>query len=105
MVKQFCDICGRETDEANKAIYYGTDLLFYDIHDRPIVDVCIKCHRTIYCCINMMKETSWKPYFQDAIGCEKTGLNSAPAKNVIDILQERTGLDLYHWGMNTLEAN
>lgn len=96
MVKRICDICGKEIKPNEKAFYYGTDLMFDDVHGHPIVDVCIRCHHKVYCCINMMKETSWKPYFQDALIVNSL-TRRMHAENVLNKLEERTGLDLYHW--------
>lgn len=104
MVKRICDICGKEIWPNEKVFYYGTDLMFDDIHGKPIVDVCIECHRKVYCCLNMMKETSWKPYFQDVLITNSLS-RRMHAEYVLDKLEDRTGLDLHNWVSLNLGGN
>ena len=92
MRKVYCDICGKEIVDYNP-VDFGSSDLFYDINGRPIVDVCRQCFSTLYCCINMMKETGWRPYFVDAV------VNRDPEKhkkalNTLHELEDRTGLKL-----------
>ena len=61
-----CDVCGREIKRLATADIWNTDV-FTDIDNNPIEDVCEECFKTIYCCVNMMKKTKWKPDFHEVL--------------------------------------
>ena len=67
MKKIHCDICGKEIKSDSSINKIWDSELFIDTDDEYIEDVCEECFKTILCCINMMKETKWKPDFHEVL--------------------------------------
>ena len=80
-----CDICGKEIKSDSPIVDFWKKDLFPDINDNPIEDVCEECYKMIYCCINMMKETEWRPDFHEVLEAEYR----------ISTLEEVTGLEIF----------
>lgn len=73
MKKTYCDICGNKIEEADLEpfmLFWKKDL-FYDRNDHAIEDICPECFWTLWVCLNMMKETRWKPDFHEKLRSEK----------------------------------
>lgn len=70
MKKIHCDICGKEIKSHSPMNKIWDSELFMDLDDCYIEDVCEDCFRVILCCINMMKETKWKPDFHEVLESE-----------------------------------
>ena len=62
-----CDICKKEVKSDSPIAKIWNGQLFIDMDNKDIEDVCEECFKTIYCCINMMKETGWKPDFHEVL--------------------------------------
>ena len=62
-----CDICGKKVESDSPIVDVWDKRLFIDMDGKPIEDVCEECFKIIYCCINMMKETKWKPDFHEVL--------------------------------------
>lgn len=62
-----CDICGKEIKSDSPMTRIWNRDVFIDLYDNPIEDVCEECFKMIYCCINMMKETGWRPNFHEVL--------------------------------------
>ena len=62
-----CDICGKEIKSNSPIVDIWNKDVFIDMDDNPIEDVCEECFKIICCCINMMKETKWKPDFHEVL--------------------------------------
>ena len=67
MKKTYCDICGKEVNNSIQFLDASNKFFFSDTDDEPIGDVCGECYKIICCCINMMKETKWKPDFHEVL--------------------------------------
>ena len=67
MKKIHCDICGKEIKSDSSINKIWDSELFIDKDNEYIEDVCEECFKTILCCINMMKETKWKPDFHEVL--------------------------------------
>lgn len=67
MKKTYCDICGRETKNSIQMLDTFNKFFFADMDDEPIEDMCEECYKIILCCINMMKETKWRPDFHEVL--------------------------------------
>lgn len=67
MKKIHCDICGKEIKSDNPINKIWDSKLFIDKDKDYIEDVCEECFKTILCCINMMKETKWRPDFHEVL--------------------------------------
>lgn len=67
MKKIHCDICGKEIKSDNTINKIWNSELFIDTDDDYIEDVCEECFKVILCCINMMKETKWRPDFHEVL--------------------------------------
>ena len=94
MKKMYCDICGKEIKSGVQFLDASNKLFFTDMDDEPIEDVCDECYWMIYCCINMMKETGWKPDFHEKLKSESIW-ESDKAGYVLSDLQNKTGLKLF----------
>lgn len=70
MKKIHCDICGKEIKSDNPMNKIWNSELFIDTDDDYIEDVCEECFKVILCCINMMKETKWRPDFHEVLKSE-----------------------------------
>ena len=62
-----CDICGKEIKSDHPVTDIWNKNVFIDMDRNPIEDVCEECFKIIHCCINMMKETKWKPDFHEVL--------------------------------------
>lgn len=62
-----CDICGKEIENNSSTTDIWNKDMFVDIDDNPFEDVCEECFKVILCCINMMKETKWRPDFHEVL--------------------------------------
>lgn len=62
-----CDICKKEIKSDSPINKIWDSELFIDKDNNNIEDVCEECFKIIYCCINMMKETKWKPDFHEVL--------------------------------------
>lgn len=70
MKKIHCDVCGKEIKSDNPMNKIWNSELFIDTDDDYIEDVCEECFKVILCCINMMKETKWRPDFHEVLKSE-----------------------------------
>lgn len=86
-----CDICGKEIKSNSPMIDIWDKRLFIDMDDNPIEDVCEECFKTIYCCINMMKETKWKPDFHEVLESDSVWTRDIAGYKLCD-LEEKTKL-------------
>lgn len=94
MKKSYCDICGSEIKELEPALLFWKKDLFYDLHDNPIEDICPECFWMLCCCINMMKETKWRPDFHEKLNSDKIW-DSDHAAYTLSKLEDKTGLKLF----------
>lgn len=67
MKKIHCDICGKEIKSDSSINEIWDSELIIDKDDKYIEDVCEGCFKIILCCVNMMKETKWKPDFHEVL--------------------------------------
>ena len=67
MKKIHCDICGKEIKSDSPMNKIWDSKLFINTNDGYIEDVCEDCFRVIISCINMMKETKWRPDFHEVL--------------------------------------
>lgn len=88
-----CDICGKEIKKLPVTEIWNKDV-FTDMDDNPIEDVCEECFKMIYCCVNMMKETGWKPDFHEVLESGSIW-NQEKAGYRLEDLQGKTGLKLF----------
>ena len=86
-----CDICGKEIKSDSPIAKIWDGELFYDMNDNPIEDVCDECFKIIYCCINMIKETEWKPDFHEKLNSDSVWDRDA-AGYALSKLEDKTGL-------------
>ena len=86
-----CDICGREVRQSIQMVDASNKFFFADLDDNPIEDVCGECFSTIYCCINMMKATKWKPDFHEVLKSGDIWKRDVAGYKLCE-LEERTGL-------------
>ena len=93
MKKIHCDICGKEIKSDSPITKIWDSNLFIDIDDDYIEDVCEECFKMICCCINMMKETGWRPDFHEKLYSVSIW-ESDKAKFRLHDLQEKFGLKL-----------
>ena len=91
MKKIHCDICGKEIKSHEPKVDFWKEDIFYDLDDNPIEDVCNECFGMIYCCINMMKETKWKPDFHEVLKSDNIWKRDVAGYRLCD-LEDRTGL-------------
>ncbi len=91
MKKIYCDICGKEIKSHEPKVDFWKEDIFYNLDDNPIEDVCNECFGMIYCCINMMKETKWKPDFHEVLKSDNIWKRDAAGYKLCD-LEDRTGL-------------
>ena len=94
MKKIYCDICGKEIKELEPFMLSWKKDMFYDLNDYPIEDICPDCFWTLYCCLNMMKKTGWKPDFHEKLK-SKSIYESDIAGYTLSELQDKTGLKLF----------
>ena len=85
-----CDICGKEMK--SNSLWLKNS--FYDMNVNGIEDVCVECYQWIHCCINMMKETGWRPDFHEKLKSENIW-ESDKAGYVLEDLKADTGLELF----------
>ena len=88
-----CDICRKEIKKPSEVEIWNKDV-FTDMNDNPIEDVCEECFKMIYCCVNMMKETKWKPDFHEVLESESI-MNRDIAGYRLSDLEDKTGLKLF----------
>ncbi len=92
-----CDICGKEV-KSHDPIVDIADIwnknLFMDINHRYIEDVCDECYKYIHCCINMMKETKWRPDFHEVLESDNLWDREVAGNKLYD-LEKQTGLKLF----------
>lgn len=89
-----CDICGKEIKSNSLIVDIWDKRMFIDMEDNPIEDVCEECFKMIYCCINMMKKTGWRPDFHEKLDSESI-LESDMAGYALEDLEKKTGLKLF----------
>ena len=89
-----CDICGKEVKSHDPRVNFWKEDIFYDLDDNPIEDVCVECFKWIYCCINMMKKTGWRPDFHEKLN-SKSIWESNIATYALEKLEGKTGLKLF----------
>ena len=87
----YCDICGKKIDKYHTVDTWNKDM-FADMSAYPIEDVCEECFKIIYCCVNMMKETKWKPNFHEVLKSENA-FSRDVAGHILSNLEEKTGLE------------
>ena len=86
-----CDICGKEIKKLPLADIWNKDV-FTDTHNNPIEDVCEECYKMIYCCVNMMKETGWRPDFHEVLESDNVWTREKSSNKLYD-LEKKTGLE------------
>lgn len=86
-----CDICKKRIRSDSPMTRIWDRDVFIDMDENPIEDVCEECFKTIYCCINMMKETKWKPDFHEVTESGSVW-DREVAENTVYRLQDKTGL-------------
>lgn len=84
-----CDICGKEIKNNSP----WTKESFCNMDGNLIEDVCDECYKWIYCCINMMKETGWRPDFHEKFAFNST-FGIEKTEYVLSDLENQTGLKL-----------
>ena len=89
-----CDICGKEIKSDSPLTKIWDSELFIDRDHEYIEDVCEDCFKMILCCINMMKETGWRPDFHEKLNSENIW-ESDKAGYVLSDLEEKFGLKLF----------
>ncbi len=94
MKKSFCDVCGKEIEEIEPALLFWKKDVFVDLNDNWIEDICPDCFWTLYCCLNMMKETGWRPDFHEKLESESYWDRDI-AGYTLSKLNDKTGLKLY----------
>jgi hypothetical protein len=62
-----CDICGKEVKSNSPIVDVWDKKVFIDMDNDPIEDICEECFKILFCCINMMKETRWRPDFHEVL--------------------------------------
>lgn len=69
MTKVVCDFCGKEINDGKKWVVilskFNSNLT--NKADSEAEDVCERCSKNIYKCLEMMKECDWKPDFHEVI--------------------------------------
>lgn len=88
-----CDICGKEIKKPSEVEIWNKDV-FTDMDDNPIEDVCEECFKMIYCCVNMMKETKWKPDFHEVLESGSIMSRDIAGYKLSD-LEDKTELKLF----------
>lgn len=63
----YCDICGKEIRSDRPMTEVWDSKLFIDTDNNYIEDVCEGCFKWIYCIVNMMKKTGWRPDFHEKL--------------------------------------
>lgn len=94
MQKFYCDICGSEIDKKKSSVTYWDKFLFRDLNEHPIEDICPECFWTLFCCVNMMKETGWRPDFHEKLNSESIW-DRDRAGYALSKLEGKTGLKLW----------
>ena len=89
-----CDICGKEIKSDNPINKIWDSELFMDMDLDYIEDVCEECFKWIYCCINMMKKTGWRPDFHEKLESDSVWERDM-AGYALAKLEELTGLKLF----------
>lgn len=89
-----CDICGKEVKSDSPIVDIWDKRVFIDTDDKYIEDVCEECFKMIYCCINMMKKTGWRPDFHEKLNSESIW-ESDMAAYALEKLEDKTGLKLF----------
>ena len=88
-----CDICGKEIKSDSLIVDVWDKRLFIDTDQKPIEDVCEDCFKMIFCCVNMMKRTGWRPDFHEKLNSESIW-ESDTAAYTLEKLEEMTKLKL-----------
>lgn len=86
-----CDICGKSIKSNSPMTRIWNRDVFIDTDDNPIEDVCEECFKMIHCCINMMKETKWKPDFHEVTESGSVW-DREVAENTVYKLEGQTGM-------------
>lgn len=86
-----CDICGKEIKSSSPIVNIWNKNVFIDMDDNPIEDVCEECFKMVYCCINMMKETGWRPDFHEVLKSDSIWTREKADYKLCD-LENKTGL-------------
>ena len=94
MKKIHCDICGKEVKSDSPIVDIWNKNVFIDTDDNPIEDVCEECFKMIYCCINMMKKTGWKPDFHEKLESDSVWERDMAAY-ALEKLEDKTKLKLF----------
>lgn len=89
-----CDICGKEIKSDNPINKIWDNELFMDTDGDYIEDVCEECFKWIYCCINMMKKTGWRPDFHEKLESDSVWERDM-AGYALEKLEEQTRLKLF----------
>lgn len=87
-----CDICGKEVKSDSPITRIWDRDVFIDMYDNPIEDVCEECFKMIYCCINMMKETGWRPDFHEVLESNNAWTREKAGNKLYD-LKNKTRLE------------
>lgn len=88
-----CDICGKEIKKLPEVDIWNKDV-FTDMNDKPIEDVCEECFKMIYCCVNMMKQTGWRPDFHEVLKSDSVCTRDR-ADYILCDLEDKTKLKLF----------
>lgn len=91
MKKIHCDICGKEIKIDDLTTKLWDSQVFIDLDENHIEDVCVDCFKIIHCCINMMKETGWRPDFHEVLKSDDPWKREIAGYKLYD-LEKRTGL-------------
>ena len=89
-----CDICGKEVKSSSPIVDIWNKNVFIDTDENYIEDVCEECFKYIYCCINMMKKTGWRPDFHEKLESGSVWERDMAAY-ALEKLEERTKLKLF----------
>ena len=89
-----CDICGKEVKNNSPIVDIWDKHVFIDTDDNPIEDVCEECFKWIYCCINMMKKTGWRPDFHEKLESDSV-CERDMAGYILEKLEDQTKLKLF----------
>ena len=94
MTKIHCDICGKEIKSSDLINNVWNSELVTDTDGNYIEDVCGECFKWIYCCINMMKKTGWRPDFHEKLESDSVWERDM-AGYALEKLEEQTRLKLF----------
>ena len=92
MRKIHCDICGKEISSDDLITKLWDSQVFIDLDENHIEDVCAECFKIMHCCINMMKETGWRPDFHEVLKSDDVWKRDMAGYKLYD-LEKQTGLE------------